>query len=147
MSKENDVIETAKTKAQRDSHRKYALSNDLQNVNDPLECVLLLGRLNEAIDTLCALQDEYYTNYIWNSSTRVDDALKKEGFNEELFYDMECKLSKLREILMGDSMNWEETYQRMYLNVLGHEVYWKEFYEEKATKLQNEMARMERNKK
>lgn len=146
MSKESDVIETQKSKAQRDSRRKYAFMNELQMANDPLECALLLGRLNEAISTLCALQDSYYTEYIWNSNNSMREGLEKEGLTEDVFYTMEMKLSKLREILMGGSLNWDEVYQNLYLNAIGHEVYWHEFYENRVRELETKIKKMEKGK-
>ena len=144
MSDEANYIEQQKTKANSDARRKYSVSSELQMVNNPTECVLLLGRLNEAISTLSALQDDYYTDYIWNSGARQTELLKQNGFTEEWFCEVEDKLSLLRSILMGENYNWNEAYDQLYKVALGHEVYWKEFYEERVRKLEYELKKKEK---
>ena len=146
MSAESKIIEDAKRKAQRDARRKYSFMDELPNVNENLECVLLLGRLNEAIELLSELQDPYYTEYIWNSGTDQGDALKKAGLDEDYFYETELKLAQLRMILVGSNVNYDGLYRSMYDSILGHEVYWKEFFEERTKKLEAELERLRRKK-
>ena len=137
-------IEQKQEKAKRDARRKYSWMSELPLVNDPLECVLLLGRLNEAISTLSALQDDYYTDYIWNSNSEQKKQLEQNGFTEEWFSEVENKLSLLRTILMGNNYDWDEAYDNMYKVVLGHEVYWKEFYEERTRELEAKLRKAEK---
>lgn len=141
---ESEYIENKKDEAKRDARRKYFWMSELQNVNDPLECVMLLGRLNEAINTFAALQDDYYTDYIWNSNTAQNDQLKQNGFSENWFSEVGDKLSLLRGILMGNNYNWSEAYDNMYRVALGHEVYWKEFYKERTEKLEAKLRKAEK---
>ena len=137
-------IEQMQEKAKRDARRKYSWMSELPLVNDPLECVLLLGRLNEAISTLLALQDDYYTDYIWNSNSEQKKQLEQNGFTEEWFNEVENKLSLLRTILMGNNYDWDEAYDNMYKVALGHEVYWKEFYEERTRELEAKLRKAEK---
>ena len=141
MSEEANYIEQQKTKAHCDAMRKYSVFSELQMTNGPTECVLLLGRLNEAISTMLALQDDYYTDYIWNAGTRQTELLKQNGFTEEWFSEVEDKLSLLRTILMGENYDWDEAYYQLYKVALGHEVYWKEFYEERVRTLEHELKK------
>ena len=141
MSDEVKYIEQKQDKAHRDARRKYSYMSEFPMVNNPLECVMLLGRLNEAIETLSALQDDYYTNYIWNSNTHQQELLKKNGFTEDYFSEVENQLSLLRTILLGENYNWSEAYDEMYKVALGHEVYWREFYEERVNKLEYELRK------
>ena len=137
-------IEKIQENAKRDARRKYSLISELPLVNEPLECVLLLGRLNEAISTLLALQDDYYADYIWNSNSWQKKQLEQNGFTEEWFSDVENKLSLLRTILMGNNYDWDEAYDNMYKVALGHEVYWKEFYEERTRELEAKLRKAEK---
>lgn len=146
MSREGDIISAAKNKAQRDSLRKYAIGEYLSETNEPLECVMLLGRLNEAIDTVSALTDDYYTHYIWNSSSIHDKELRDAGFTEDYFVALEDRLIKLRMILMGDNLRWDVLYQRLYADAIGHEVYWKEFYEKRCRQLEYELEKAKKEK-
>lgn len=102
---------------------------------------MLLGRLNEAIETVSALTDDYYTHYIWNSSSIHDAELKKAGFTEDYFIKLEEDLIKLRQILMGDNLRWDALYKRLYADALGYEVYWKEFYEQRCNRLEIELRK------
>lgn len=140
---EANYIENKRDEARRDARRKYSFMSELPLVNDPLECVMLLGRLNEAINTFSALQDEYYTDYIWNSDKAQKEQLEKSGFSEDWFSEVEDKLSLLRGILMGNNYNWSEAYDNMYRVALGNEVYWKEFYKERAEKLEAKLRKVE----
>ena len=137
-------IKQKQEKAKRDARRKYSWMSELPSVDDPLECVLLLGRLNEAISTLSALQDDYYTDYIWNSNSEQKKQLEQNGFTEEWFSEVENKLSLLRTILMGNNYDWDEAYDNMYKVALGHEVYWKEFYEERTRELEAKLRKAEK---
>lgn len=141
---EAKYIEQKQGKAKMDARRKYSWMSELPLVNNPLECVLLLGRLNEAISTLCALQDDYYTDYIWNSNSAQKEQLEKNGFNENWFSEVEDKLSLLRSILMGNNYDWGDAYDAMYKVALGHEVYWKEFYETRTKELEAKLRKAEK---
>ena len=141
MSSESNYIEEKKAKAHCDSRRNYSFMSELQMANEPLQCVLLLGRLNEAIETLSCLQDDYYTDYIWNAGNKQREILEKNGFNEEWFGEIEDKMILLRTLLMGEAYNWEEAYESMYKVALGHEVYWRTFYEERVKKLEYELEK------
>lgn len=147
MSREPKTIEKQINKAHQDYHRKYSFNCDMPEVNKPIECVLLLGRLNEAIDLLLCLQDGYYTEYIWNASSLHSEQLKAAGLNEEFFSNVEDKLRIFRNILVGDSLNFGELYRRLYDEALGHEVYWREFYEKQAEELQRKINRIETEEK
>lgn len=137
-------IEQMQEKAKRDARRKYSWMSEMPLVNEPVECVLLLGRLNEAISTLLVLQDDYYTDYIWNSNSEQKKQLEQNGFTEGWFSDVENKLSLLRTILMGNNYDWNEAYDNMYKVALGHEVYWKEFYEERTRELEAKLKKAEK---
>lgn len=139
-------IEEKQNEARRDARRKYACMLELPTVNEPLECVMFLGRLNEAIDTLSALQDDYYTDYIWNSGSAQKKQLDENGFTETWFSEVEDKLSLLRNILMGDNYNWSEAYDSMYKVALGHEVYWREFYKKRAENVEAKLRKIERER-
>ena len=143
MSREPKTIEKQIDKAHRDYHRKYSSNCDMPEVNKPIECVLLLGRLNEAIDLLLCLQDGYYTEYIWNASSLHGEQLKAAGLNEEFFSNVEDKLRIFRNILVGDSLNFDELYRRLYDDILGYEVYWREFYENRNNELERKLNRIE----
>jgi hypothetical protein len=139
-----EYIENKQEEAKRDTRRKYSWMSELPLVNEPLECVLLLGRLNEAIGTMLALQDDYYTDYIWNSNTAQKEQLEQNGFTESWFSEVEDKLSLLRSILMGNNYDWGEAYDSMYKAALGHEVYWHEFYEERTKELEAKLRKAEK---
>ena len=147
MSREPKNIQKQIDKAHRDFRRKYSFNCDMPEANEPLECVLLLGRLNEAIDLLLCLQDDYYTGYIWNASSLHDEQLKAAGLNNDFFSKVEDKLRALRSILLGDSLDFEELYRRLYDEALGHEVYWREFYENRNKELERKLNRIETEKK
>lgn len=147
MSREPKAIEKQIDKAHQDYHRKYSFNCDMPEVNKLLECVLLLGRLNEAINLLLCLQDGYYTEYIWNASSLHSEQLKAAGLNEEFFSNVEDKLRIFRNILVGDSLNFDELYRRLYDEALGYEAYWREFYEEQAKELQRKINRIETKEK
>lgn len=146
MSREFENIQKQIEKAHQDSRRKYAVSA-IPEANKPLECVLLLGRLNEAISLLLCLQDEYYTDYIWNTSPLCDEQLKSAGLTEDFFSEVEDKLRTLRSILMGDSLDFEKLYRQLYDEALGYEVYQREFYEKLARDLQRKIDRIEKQEK
>ena len=146
MSREPKNIQKQIEKAHRDFQRKYSFNCDMPEVNNPLECVLLLGRLNEAIDLLLCLQDGYYTEYIWNASSLHDEQLKVAGLDSDFFNEVESKLRTLRSILMGDSLDFDELYRRLYDDALGYEVYWREFYEKRNDELEKKLNRIEAEK-
>lgn len=50
-------------------------------------------------------------------------------------------------ILMGDSLDFDELYRRLYDEALGHEVYWREFYENRNNELERKLNRIETEKK
>lgn len=147
MSREPENIQKQIDKAHQDCRRKYSFNCDMPEVNNPIECVLLLGRLNEAISLLLSLQDSYYTEYIWNASSLHNEQLKKAGLDDDFFGDVEDKLRTLRSILMGDSLDFDELYRRLYDEALGHEVYWREFYENRNNELERKLNRIETEKK
>lgn len=143
MSREPLNIEKQIDKAHQDSRRKYALNSMLPDTNKPLECVLLIGRLNEAINLLLSLQDDYYTDYIWNASSTQAEQLRVAGFEPKFFSDIEDKLRTLRSILIGDSLDFDELYRQLYDDALGHEVYWHEFFEKRTRELERKLNRIE----
>lgn len=143
MSREPLNIEKQIDKAHQDSRRKYALNSMLPDTNKPLECVLLIGRLNEAINLLLSLQDDYYTDYIWNASSTQAEQLRAAGFEPKFFSDIEDKLRTLRSILIGDSLDFDELYRQLYDDALGHEVYWHEFFEKRTRELERKLNRIE----
>ena len=77
-------------------------------VNEPFEMAELLRRLNDAIDVLYSLDDSYYRDYIFNSSTYSQDDLKKIGFTEEWIEETARKLEQFRHIMYGDNVDWDE---------------------------------------
>ena len=144
MSREPLNIEKQIDKAHQDSRRKYAFDCMLPDTNKPLECILLLGRLNETINLLLALQDNYYTDYIWNASSIQAEQLRAAGLEPNFFSDTEDKLRTLRSILVGDNLNFEELYRQLYDDALGHETYWHEFFEKRTRELERKIDRIER---
>ena len=147
MSRDPKNIQNQIDKANRDFRRKYPFNCDIPEANRPLECVLLLGRLNEAINLLLCLQDGYYTEYIWNASSLHDEQLKAAGLDKDFFNEVESKLRTFRSILMGDSLDFDELYRRLYDEALGYEVYWREFYENRNKELERKLNRIEAEKK
>ena len=147
MSRDPKNIQKQIDKANQDFRRKYSFNCDVPEVNEPLECVLLLGRLNEAISLLLSLQDSYYTEYIWNASSLHNEQLKAAGLDSDFFSEVEDKLRTLRSILMGDSLDFDELYRRLYDEALGYEVYWREFYENRNKELERKLNRIEAEKK
>ena len=114
----------------------------LNEVNEPLECLAVLKRLNEAISTLCRLQDtDYYLHHIWNSGTWLDEKLKENGFTEEWFSEIEDKLTTLRALLMGDALDYNDLYDELYNNVLAYEAYWHEWYESALNDANQKLAK------
>lgn len=57
------------------------------------------------------------------------------------------ELRALRSILLGDSLDFEELYRRLYDEALGYEVYWREFYENRNKELERKLNRIETEKK
>ena len=45
---------------------------------------------------------------------------------------------------MGNNYDWDEAYDNMYKVALGHEVYWKEFYEERTRVLEAKLKKAEK---
>lgn len=130
------------SKKKKDKPREWALATWMPEVNDYACCIALLERLNTAIDTLWMLADDYYKDYIFNASTTQNEQLKDAGFDvDDLFIQMAEKLEKLRAILYGHSINWEHLLAQMKDDLLGHEVYWRKFYEKRVNKLQREVDR------
>ena len=144
MSREPLNIEKQIDKAHRDSRRKSAFDYMLPDTNKPLECTLLLGKLNEAINLLLSLQDDYYTDYIWNASSTQAEQLRAAGLEPKFFSDIEDKLRTLRSILIGESLNFEELYRQLYDDALGHETYWHEFFEKRTRELERKLDKIER---
>jgi len=79
-------------------------------VNDKYECALLLKKLNDMIETLSELQDDYYTDYIFNANADQKERLENEGFTEEWFLEIEDRFTRLRSILYGDTISWKKLY-------------------------------------
>lgn len=116
-------------------------------VNSPLECVAMLKRLNEAITTLYQLSDDqYYIKNIWNASTVLDGRLAEQGFNEDWFMSVAKKLELLRALLYGDNADWDIVYNNLYNDLLAHEAYWSNFYEERVRDLERENRKLKEEK-
>ena len=83
------------------------LLNNFQMVNEPYECVMLLEEINNVIDTLSKLTDgQYYLDYIFNSSTTMQEHLKEIGIDEDYFIDTLTRFEKLRAVVFGDNIDW-----------------------------------------
>ena len=97
----------------------------LSDVNDKFKCVALLQDLNDTINTLYKLSDTaHYLDYIFNSSTITNDKLKEEGFDEDYFLQIAYKFEYLRSIIFGDTFDWNELFDRLYLELLDYEHRW-----------------------
>lgn len=140
--------------AERDERRKrerkkpdhsYTWFRQLGDVNEPLECIMMLKELNDTIDLLYKLWDaNYYLDFIWNSGASQDKELKENGFTEEYFQEVTAKFEMLRTILFGHALDWERLYEQMYDSLLEYEVYYRKFEEENAKRLRNENSRLQK---
>lgn len=86
-------------------------SNLLSNysVNEPFEVALLLQDLNHLINTLSKLSDsDYYLDYIFNGGTAINEGVQALGITEDYLMGLEDKFSKLRSLLYGDRLDWDE---------------------------------------
>lgn len=82
--------------------------NNFAMVNEPYECVMLLERMNDLINTLSQLTDErYYMDYIFNRGTLTEELLDEIGITEEYISNTLDKFEKLRIALFGDCIDWE----------------------------------------
>lgn len=82
--------------------------NNFSMVNEPFECVMLLERINELINTLSQLTDEgYYMDYIFNRGTITEELLKEIGITEDYINNTLDKFEKLRIALFGDCIDWK----------------------------------------
>ena len=109
MNKEDlhDIASKGKTDVIRlKPNSKMAQFKYMSDVNEPLECIEMLRKLNLVITTLCELSDcNYYLDYIWNGGTWLREKLEKNGFTEDYFTEIEDQLSLLRTLLFGDALD------------------------------------------
>jgi hypothetical protein len=81
---------------------------DVDMVNEPIEVAQLLEELNTTISTICKLSDSrYYMEYIFNASRPQQEQLKELGITEEWLNQVEEKLEKLRVVLFGHNLDWD----------------------------------------
>ena len=151
MKSVEEMLEEASREATRKRDKpnsKYGWFSGLPEVNEPVECVMVLKKLNQAIDLMYELSDSaYYLDHIWNASTMQKDDLKEIGADEDYFDGVANKLEQLRCILFGRNLNFKELYNQLYGDLLCHEVYWHEFYEDWAMKLQRENDKLKKENK
>ena len=86
MNKEDlhDIAQKGKMDAIRlKPNSKMMQFKYMSDVNEPLECIEMLRRLNIVITTLSELSDyNYYLDYIWSAGTFLRENLEKNGFTE-----------------------------------------------------------------
>ena len=81
---------------------------DVDMVNEPIEVAQLLEELNTTISTINKLSDSrYYMEYIFNASMPQQEQLKELGITEEWLNQVEEKLEKLRVVLFGHNLDWD----------------------------------------
>ena len=148
MNKEDlhDIAQKGKMDAIRlKPNSKMAQFKYMSDVNEPLECIEMLRKLNLAITTLSELSDcNYYLEHIWNGGTFLRENLEKNGFTEDYFMEVEDKLRLLRALLFGDSLDFEELYKDLYDKLLYHEAYWNAYNDDWNQKLHNENQRLKK---
>ena len=120
----------------------YEKMTYLANVNEPTECVMLLKKLNQMIDTLYELSDDYYRDYIFNQSTIILNELEKNGFNEDYFMHLADRMEKLRGILYRDALDYDTLYQAMQDEVIIYEAYWHSHFRQRAKELEYENKKL-----
>jgi len=115
---------------------------NFNNVNEPFECVMLLDKLNLAIDTFYKLSDaRYYTDYIFNQSTIVLDALKDNGLTEEFFTETAYKMERLRSLLFGEHIDWQGLVEYEMRSIATSEYNEKRQLEDRVKKLEYEIKK------
>lgn len=120
----------------------YEKMTYLANVNEPTECVMLLKRLNQMIDTLYKLSDDYYRDYIFNQSTTILNELEKNGFNEDYFMNLAYRMEKLRGILYREALDYDALYQAMQDEVMAYEAYWHSHFRQRTEELEYENKKL-----
>lgn len=123
----------------KDNYKQIPL---LGEVNEPAECVVLLKRLNQMIDTLWKLSDDYYTSYIFGHSTVIDEELEKNGFDEDYFMKLAHRMEKLRGILYREAFDYDNLCQLMQDEVMANEVYWHNHYKKRTEELRDEIKKL-----
>lgn len=79
-----------------------------QMVNEPFEVAQLLADLNTTISTLWQMSDDdYYLDYIFNAGSAQNEMVKELGIDENWFEETAEKLEKLRVVLFGNNLNWD----------------------------------------
>ena len=79
-----------------------------QMVNEPFEVAQLLADLNTTISTLWQMSDDdYYLNYIFNAGSTQNEMIKELGIDENWFTETAEKLDKLRVVLFGNNLDWD----------------------------------------
>lgn len=126
-------------KRKKDKYKQIPL---LGEVNEPAECVVLLKRLNQMIDTLWKLSDDYYTSYIFGHSTVIDEELEKNGFDEDYFEKLAIIMEKLRGILYREAFDYDNLCQLMQDEVMANEVYWHNHYKKRTEELRDEIKKL-----
>ena len=148
MNKEDlhDIAQKGKMDAIRlKPNSKMMYFKHMSDVNEPLECIEMLRRLNLVITTLSELSDyNYYLDHIWNAGTFIRENLTKNGFTEDYFMEVEDKLRLLRALLFGDALDFEELYKDLYDKLLYHEAYWNAYNDDWNQKLHNENQRLKK---
>lgn len=142
-----DEIETAVSNGRTFSHdhkpiKKYegkAWFTAMPDVNEPVECVMLLGKINDAISLFGELTDSHYTEWIFNASSVHEEWIKE---FDEWISKTQDKLLKFRALLYGDNIDWYRLYDVMYKQVLEHEVYWHYFHEDGEQRAKNENEKL-----
>lgn len=117
------------------------------DVEDPVECLLLLQSLTDLIHTLYSLSDsDYYLDYIWGSSTTLEEELRNEGFTSDYFDKLVQRFEKLRAILFGNSIDYDEMIARLKDETFVYEYYNRKLYEDRVRILEKELMKLKRER-
>lgn len=130
-----------------ENYRQSEMNGLIAEVNSPAEVVMILKRLNQLIETLYKLSDDYYTDYIFNASRPLLDKLSQEGFNEEYFMNLANRFETLRSLLFGEAINFDNLYHTVQDEVMVYDWYWHKFYETRNRELQAENDRLKKEEK
>ena len=78
-------------------------------VNEPFEVADLLNHMNHLINTLYRMSDsDYYFDYIFNAGMAINKGVAELGITEEWLMELADKFEKLRSLLYGDCIDWNE---------------------------------------
>jgi hypothetical protein len=90
---------------------KMGMLKGNMEINDFDDCLEVIKTLTTVIDGLYDLVGGPLTTDPFNSSTTIDDALKRLGIPEGFFCNTAEKMELFRSILVGDCLNWQKLIQ------------------------------------